>query len=70
MMFKETESSAELAELMRRQMLATEAESTTNADKLIYAADCISKAATLFEDIGMHNEANALTQYLEKMAGK
>lgn len=69
-MYKQKTASDEIAEFMRRELLAEKAEEATHTSKLNHAVNCLNKAAELFDDIGMHKEAEATVSFLKKFAGE
>jgi len=60
----------ELALSMGKLLKSDEAESKIHADKILYALSSLEKAASIFDDIGDHNEAEAITKIIEKIAGE
>jgi len=69
-MFQQRGTADELAEAMRRSMLVKEAEDNTHSEKLESAVLCLNKSAELFESLGMTEEAEHITNILEKIASK
>jgi len=67
-MFKAEKFENELMQQMERNLVLNEKENRWSFDKIAKAAEYISFAAEIFDDTGMHKEAEMLTRMLEKMA--
>jgi hypothetical protein len=65
-MFKQTSASNELVNLMNENLFQKEANSHVAA--IDSAFDCLTKAADLFDDIGLSTEAEVVTRIIEKLA--
>ena len=58
----------DIANLMQRNLISNAADETLGTRHLEKAADFLNSAADLFEDAGLYEEAEAVTQILEKLA--
>jgi len=67
-MFKQTDASNELAELMRQNILSEKAESATHSNKLSRAMECLNNAADLLDGIGMRKAAASVTEVMQDVA--
>ena len=67
-MFKQGSFEQELIDGMKQNLVSNELENKWSFDKIAKAADYISIAAEIFDDTGMHKEAEVLTRMLEKLA--
>jgi hypothetical protein len=70
-LFKIGSFEEELATSMGKQLRAHQHEKQLGFDRrAAKAVDLINAASQLFDEAGFHSEAEALTRFLEKMAGK
>lgn len=67
-MFKAENFENELMQQMEKNLVHNEVENRWSFDKIAKAAEYISFAAEIFDDTGMHKEAEMLTRMLEKIA--
>lgn len=67
-MFEKKSAADELANFMQRKLIANAVDESFSIDKLEKAVDYLNSAADLFEDAGMHAEAEAVTKVIEKLA--
>ena len=69
-MFKIGSFEEEIYRSMQKQLVSSQVENKYGFDKLAQATDLLNTAATLFEEAGMLEEANEVTQVLQDLANQ
>lgn len=69
-MFKNSSFADEIYRSMEKTLVKNQTENKYGFDKLAKAADLLSAAASLFEEAGMVEEANEVTQVLQDLANQ
>ena len=67
-MFKTASFEQELMQSMSEKLVENQTENQYSYNKIAKAADYLNAAAEIFDDTGMHKEAEVITRLLEKMA--
>jgi hypothetical protein len=58
----------EIANAMRKNLMAEQAESAVRSDDVTIAMSSLTKAADILENLGDHKNAELVTKLLEKLA--
>lgn len=70
-MFKKYDASAEIANAMEKVIVSNAMDKKShNLTKLATAVEYLNNAAEIFDDVGLHKEAEFATMLLESLAGK
>src|ERR1700743_2205194 len=70
-MFKKADISAEIASSMENQLVSNALDKRAEQmNKFAKALDCLNVAAEIFDDLGLHREAESTTNFIEVLAGK
>lgn len=67
-MFKSASAADELLQSMEKNLVGNQVETKYGFSKLAKAADLLNTAASIFEQAGMHEEAEGVTQVLQDLA--
>lgn len=68
-MFKQASFSDELYRSMEKQLVSNQSENQNGLKKLAQATDLLNKAAEIFEQAGMTETADDITDLLQNLAG-
>lgn len=69
-MFKISSFEDEIYKSMEKQLVANQTEDTYGFNKLAQVADYLNKAAEIFDEAGMIDEANQVTLVLKNLLTK
>ena len=69
-MFKIGSFEDEIFRSMEKELVSSQVEQTYGFDKLDKAADYLSSAADIFEQAGLHKEADEILEVLQGFANK
>jgi len=67
-MFKRASAEDEIFQSMQKTLVANQVEKSYGLNKLAKAADLLSTAAAIFDQAGMHEEADGITEVLQGLA--
>lgn len=67
-MFKQASIEDELYHLMEKQLVSNQAESKFGFKRLAQAADLLNAAAEIFDQAGMSEQAEEITEVLNSLA--
>lgn len=68
-MFKRSSFEEEIYQSMEKQLVSNQLENTYGFKRLAQAADLLNKAAEIFEQAGMTETAEDITEVLQNLAG-
>lgn len=69
-LFTKTAFEDDIYRSMEKQLVANQVEDTRGLKKLARAADYLHAAASIFDQAGMSEEADAVTEVLQGLAGQ
>jgi hypothetical protein len=67
-MFKTASVESELLRSMEQNLVKSQVETEHGFNKLAQAIDLLSSAAAIFDEAGMHQEADSVTEILQGLA--
>ena len=69
-MYKTGSFADEIYQSMGKSLVSNQTETKYGFNKLAKAADLLNAAASIFEQAGMHEEANEVTEVLQELANQ